>query len=136
MVTSPMNRVGAEPPDAADIFEWTEEEIGTLFKKACARKTGVAFMLQDRKIEPVGTLAPGAEKVIHWATRYCSRQERLALLLWCMADSWKAEGRSVRSFIRDMGWDLVPSTVHRQRIRAIKKIAAGLKRDRIPKFSL
>lgn len=136
MVTAPMNRIGAEPPDDRVDYEWTEDELGKLFKRACARKTGVGWMLTEQRIEPVGVLPPGAEKVLMWASRYLTKEERLALLLWCMADNWKAEGRSIRGFIRDMSWDITPSTVHRRRKRAIKKIAESLKRDRIPRFSL
>jgi hypothetical protein len=134
MVTH-MNRTGATPPDTAD-YEWTAQEVAELFKAACSKRQGVAFMLTEDEIVPVGLLAPGPEKVMAWRSRYCTKIERRALMMWSVADAWKPRGWTIRGFIRDMGWPESVSTYSRAYPRALDKIAECLKRDGVPKFRL
>lgn len=137
MVTSPQ-ATGAQAPEekCADNEDciWTVEQVAELIKKVCSRESGVSLFATRKTVEPVGAIPPSAEKVILWTHRYLTKDERQALLMWGMAEGWRAQGRSSRQFMRDMSWDIDPSTIFRRRKRALKTIAACLSRDRVRRF--
>jgi hypothetical protein len=118
-----------------DECDWTTEEVESLLILVASRLAGLSLFISGSQARILDPRQYGPNKVMRWTPRYCTEKERKALIIYAMSKVPHRTDLKQAHFAKDF-LNIHPTTLWRWRKSGAKKIAKGLKRDRIPRFLL
>lgn len=115
--------------------DWTEGEIETLLIQAAGALPGMSLFVTSSCARILDRGAYGLNKVSHWAPRYCTENERKALIVYAMSKVPYRTDLKQSHFAKEF-LNVHPTTLWRWRKSGVAKIARGLKKHGVPRFRL